>query len=448
MQRTVFLLCLAALEATFFSTVALLLAGQLRIWPLCFGLVLIGRAADHLTTRSPSRVDRPLLILGAALAALCAVVGFLELSPSAALAVLLPGSADFGNGYLALLFGLLLYWRGTRLDTLEGSQIFAYFTRSTGALVVLLLLSAILPSAAFGRDTRLFAHLLGFVSLGLGALALAHARASGASQRLSGRYAATLIGAVTLIVFVASLLGALVAGGGVLEALRQAITLLFIPLALMGGALTWLVLTFIAEPLAALIRTILANFRAEPLPEVPQQPQSWAIIEQPADEFIRNLAYGTTWLMALIPLVLLITAILLLRRRRSRGKNSPEERESLGLLAGIAEDLRDLLGKLRTPFGGQLSGLQAALARLRADDPSTRVRRAYVRLLIHLERSDVRRPPTRTPDEFAPTAAASTGHPHQIAELTARYERARYNPHGATPADAAAAEEALRHLDM
>ncbi|NJM05789.1 hypothetical protein HC891_05725, partial [Candidatus Gracilibacteria bacterium] len=411
MQRSIFLGCLAALEATFFSTIALLLAGQLNVWPLCFGLVLFGRAADHVTTLSPPRADRPLLSAGAAIAGISAVSGFLGLAPAEAFAALVPGSATFGNAYLALLFGLLLYWRGTRLDALDGSAIFAYFTRSIGALVVLLLLSAVLPSAALGSDNQLLTHLLAFISFGLGALALAHARESGTTQRLTGRYAATLLGAITLIVLLSSVLGALVAGGGVLEVLRQAITLLLIPFALIGGALTWLLVTLIAEPLAALIRALFANVRPTPLPETPQQPQSWEIIEQPANEFIRNLAYGATWLMALIPLFALILAILLLRSRRAPSKAIDEERESLGLLVGLAADLRGLLGSLRNPLARQLSGLQHALTRLRADDPSTRVRRAYVRLLLDLERGAVARPPTRTPDEFAPTAAEATGHP-------------------------------------
>jgi hypothetical protein len=76
-----------------------------------------------------------------------------------------------------------------------------------------------------------------------------------------------------------------------------------------------------------------------------------------------------------------------------------------------------------------------------------RVRRAYVGLLILLEGRERPRPPAQTPAEFAPAAATALGDPEPVATLTAAYERARYSPAGAAPADADAADFALRRAE-
>jgi hypothetical protein len=162
---------------------------------------------------------------------------------------------------------------------------------------------------------------------------------------------------------------------------------------------------------------------------------------------IGRLADGATFLLALIPIAILMLAILLMRQRRRPKAGADEERETLGVLSSLGDDLRGLLRQLRNPFARPLEGLRAALAALVGEDATTRARRAYVRLLLLLEAREQRRPPPQTPAEFAPTAASAAGAPEAVERLTAAYERARYNPAGASPADAEAAEAALRALD-
>jgi hypothetical protein len=149
-------------------------------------------------------------------------------------------------------------------------------------------------------------------------------------------------------------------------------------------------------------------------------------------------------LFGLLPVFIILALILLSRRRRRRVTDRDEERESLWSWRSAADDLRNLFARRKTEID---QGLRGALATLRGNDPISRVRRSYVRLLLIGERRDQPRTLAQTPHEYEPSAAALIPRAqHAIAALTRIYERARYHPNATTTADAARAEQALQTI--
>lgn len=431
-------LSVAALEALIVSMPLRALTPLDLPWLLLWGIVVAGWAVDALAVRTPERWTRPLLGLGAAAAALLVVGTRLPLG------ALLPGADQWPAAYLLATLALFLFWRGVRLGVLDPGVIAGLVSRGALIFLVSLLLRPLFnPTAPAGG---LGGYVLGFLCAALIALALARAveaQAAG-TMRLGWRWLATLAGAIGGVLALSVALSALLGGADALELARNLIRLIILPFALIGGAIAYLFLITIGEPLARLIQALLANLQL--LPEPAQQPDEAGqeLGDMPAFEAIEQLAEAATFALALIPLVVLIIAILVLRSRRRPRPAGDEERESLGVAGNLAGDLRDLLGRLRNPFARRLTGLRAALAALQGDDPTTRVRRAYVRLLIALEQRNRPRPPARTPAEFAPTAGDGIGLQESVGTMTTAYERARYNPSGASAADAAAAEAALQ----
>ena len=443
MIDVLFLILLAAFEATLVSLGATVV-GLGPGWPTLFAVTLLGRLADWLTDRLPAQLERPALGGGALIAVWLA----LGTGTSSGLLALLPGNNELGLAYLLSLLALYLYWRGTQLAASDSSSVLALFGRG-GLFLIVMLLFAPLGGSDPARNSTLVSHLLAFIALGLSTMALAHASEdeAGRTVRLGWRWLLTLAAAVLAVVLVGGLLSGLLSGGTALTALQNLIALLLFPIALVGGALTWLLLTFFGEPLARFVRWLISSFSGfEPLADAPEQVEQNTLLSGDPAEIITRLAVGTTWLMALIPLVIIVAAILFMRRRSRRASPLDEERESLGLLDGLSGDLRDLLASLRNPFARPLGGLRAALAALNGHDPSSRARRSYVQLLLELERRDLPRPPAQTPAEFASSAEAALGQPTPVETLTASYERARYRPAGASEADASAAEQALRDI--
>jgi uncharacterized integral membrane protein len=445
MARLLLGLTLAAFETTLVSLPLIALTSFGVPWPLLLLALLLGWLADGLTLRLPPRLDRPVLGAGALAAALLLICWRLGLGPLGGLAALLPGAESLGLAYGLALVGLFLYWRGTRLLSSDSLEVSALFGRGAAVLIATLLLAPLLGQAD-AASPPILAHIVAFISLGLLAMALAHAEDDQASaQRFSWRWLFSLGLAIGAVVLAGLLIAALLGGGHAIEAAQRLLGLLVLPFALLGGLVAYLLITFLGEPLGRLLRMIMAQMH--PLQVGAQAPQ--AVPSPGADqgmiETITRLADTATYLMALIPLAILLLAILLLRRRARRRRPTDEERESLGVAASLAGDLRDLLGRLRNPFAARLDGLRAALAALRGDAPSLRVRRAYIRLLLRLEERERPRPPAQTPAEFALAAAAAAA-PQAVAALTGAYERARYDPAGASLAEAAAAEAAFDAL--
>jgi hypothetical protein len=381
--------------------------------------------------------------VGALGAGLLLIGARLGLGPLAAIGALLPGQPQFAPAYALLLVGLYLYWRGTRLALADGAAIGALFGRGAVALVVALLLRPIFRPGVEIPAAALFGQVIAFVSLGLLGLALVHGEEEGSGGRLSWRWLLTMGLAIGGVLLLGGLVATALGGGAAISAAQSLIALILLPFALVGAGLAWLLYTLFAGPLgllADLLRRALAQ-----LPEPPEPPQEQAgeiFTSQDPGSAITALATSATWLMALIPIVVILLAILLLRRRRQGAARLDEERESLGLAESLAGDLRDLLGRLRNPFARPLVGLRAALAALAGADPASRVRRAYLRLLIDLEPRQPR-PPAQTPAEYAAVAGSAAGAPAPVDALTRAYEVARYNPAGVDAAAAEAAESAL-----
>lgn len=444
MPRLIFLLALAAMEATLVSVPLLALTGLDVAWPWLLGLVLLGRMADAASLRLPARYERPLLA-GLALAGALALVTLqLGIGVGEALVGLFPSGPRFLGIYALTLVALYLFWRGARLDTRDSAAINALFRRGIGVIFLALIVGPLVRPGEFPGGP-LAAQVVEFISVGLLALALGHANDEGElrGRRLTWRWLLALGLAIGLVVLVGALLTGLLGGGEALAAAQGLIRLALLPFALIGATIAWLFITFLAEPLAALIQAILARLRITPGEPPPTGDVALTDTAGWLDpDMIAQMAEQLTFLMALIPIGLLIVALLALRRR-ARPRADEEERESLGLFASLSSDLRDLLGRVANPFARPAHGLSAALAALRGDDPTARVRRAYVRLLLRLEARRQTRAESQTPAEFEPVAAAATAAPGPLSDLTSAYEAARYNPAGA---DAGAAERAERAL--
>lgn len=445
MARLLRILALAGLEAALVSLPLLALTSIDLAWGLLVGVVLIGWLADAVMLRLPPRFDRLALLVGAIVAGLVLVGVGLGLGPIGALSALAPGAAQFGQAYLLLLLALYLYWRGARLATRDGVAVSTLFGRGAAVLLAALLLRPIFRPGVELPAAELFGQVIAFVGLGLLALALAHSEEEGTRQ-ISWRWLLTLGLAIGGVVLLGGLAGGLLSGGAALGVAKALIEAILLPFAMIGAGLAWLFFTLFAGPLAWLVNMIRGLFDQLPEPTETAQENPGEFYSQDPGEFITTLATSFTWLMALIPLIVLVVAILLLRRRARPAANADEERESLGVAQSLAGDLRDLLGRLRNPFARPLVGLRAALAALTGSDPVSRVRRAYVRLLLDLEGREHPRPPAQTPAEYAPTIAEATGGPAPAATLTRAYEGARYNPAGVGPAAAEAAEAALAEL--
>jgi hypothetical protein len=438
-----FILVVAALEVTAVSLPLTALTSLRAPWPLLLLAVALGWLTETATGRAPAASQRPLLLLGAALSALL-LPALLLGGPLAALSALRPGAAGFLRAYALLLLGLYLFWRGSRLIEHDGLSVATLFGRGVFAAVLSLILGALLGSGMPADTPPMLAQIIALAVLGLLALALGHVRTG--TGRLGWPWLAILLAAISTVVLVATLATGMLGDGAVLNLVQQLLQLMLLPFALLGGLIVWLFVSLLAEPLSALLRALLSAFEGfELLAEPPPLAEPDPLASEGAFEGARRLAESATWLMALIPILILFAALLLLRRRAKRAAGD-EERSSLGLLAGLRGDLGDLLGRLRNPFAQRRVGLRAALSALHGAEPSQRVRRAYIRLLLLLEAREHPRPPAQTPAELAPAAAALLA-PAPIATLTSAYERARYDPAGATLTDAERAEAALRSLE-
>lgn len=451
-QRIVYVITLAVVEATP-AALPLMLAGGQAAWPLMLVMVLAGALADWFVAGwlAESRQRWALLGIGA-IAALWLVkaqiglgVGLLAGWGGALSALFSLSDENAGLAYWAALLGLYGFWRGTRVLTHDTVSLRQLFSRSVFGLVVVLGLTAMgLFAGAAGRISATTVMLLVYFAASLLAIALATAAEEHDHElrHLGWRGMATLltaIGAVLLLgLFVASLLGEQVAEG--ISAIIQGVLLLLL---LILSPFAMLILSAL-EWLLRQLNWTAAWERVEQQQVLGQQEQAVRVTE--------TLGMFPPWvqntlqvLFALLPVLLVVLLIVLIRRRARREPSPDEERESLWSWSGFMGDLGDMLSGLRraAPEGG----LRAALARLGGADPATRIRRAYVRLLLAAE-SKQPRADAQTPREYeADAAAVFPGAQQPIARLTRAYEQARYHPEAAQPADADAAEQAWQAIE-
>jgi hypothetical protein len=437
------LLMLALFEATLISLVLLALAPPVLAWPAIVVLVGMGWLADTLGLRAPPSADRPILVIGAVLAVWFGLALQMGGDPIAGLQLLLPAQPGFGATYLLVLLVLLTYWRGVRLDTHQGAAVMTLFGRGIVLTGLALVVGALFGTGVPLTSPVLLIHIVGLSASGMLALALVQARPDGAEAgfRLTWRWTATLLVAVGGVVVLATVVAEMLGGDGALAVMRDLLQLALLPFALLGAIITYVIINLFGPPIAAFLRLLLENFGFTP-PAPPANDTATTDTEYVMTA-VEQLALGATWLMALIPIVLLVLVIVLVARRRNRRMTgTDEERESLGVIENLGHDVRDLLASLRRRFDRHPEGLHAALARLHGNDPVLRVRRAYVRSLIALEQRRLPRRPAQTPAEYAVVAAESAVDQAAVVRLTTAYEHARYDPDGVAIDDAVAAEAA------
>lgn len=450
-QRTVYIICLAFLEAT---PVALLLNFvSSTAWLPIFLVVLFGVAIHWATSRwlLANRHTYILLFTGPLLA-----LWFVNSQINTSYG-LLSGwmvtftnltnvqSPLFGAAYLLFLTSLYAFWRGLRILNHDSFSIQHLFVRT----MVLIIMIVGWGSFAGGFDSDNIAlatiEIVSFFVVGLMTLALANVSDDHNLQLHHIGWRDLLTFGITIVVIV---------GLGLL------LTSLYGEEAAYITQLFWqtvaLVVAFIMIPFILILDFIITGllnvFNQTQLAELVSESLSTEAfeqfdIEQTPTVFPLWISTTLQVLLSLLPIVLIVLAIFFARRARQQN-DSDEERESLWSWNTLAHDLQGMLNQLRHPFPGKV-GLRAALARLRSADPNHRIRRSYIRLLLVGEKQSCLRDAAHTPQEHQPNMQTSlpSNAATPIDTLTNLYERARYHPESTTTADANEAEQAWKTID-
>jgi hypothetical protein len=449
-QRAAFFLGAALVEATPLALLISLTGGM--AWGALVAAVLAGALADWLVLRRlpPGRQGIGVVALGLLVAwwvvrgLVAPGAGPLEGWGQALVSTVALSDGRVVQAYFGLLAGLYCFWRGTRLTLHDTYTLHRLFRFASAALLLIVGLGFV--GGRLGAEITAMAvdEVLVFFVVGL----ITIARASATEQRDAGlarlgwRGVATLLGAVALVMVLGLLIGSVffeqIATVG--KFFVAGVLLLFMLalspfLLLIATALSWL---FDQFDLAGR----LGGFRPSAGIEAIQALQEQAEVQGNLPPWLVLIVQV---LCGLVPVLLLLTLMLLARRRRLRRLNSDEERESLWSWGNLADDLRRLFD--RRP-ATRIPGLRELLASLRGDDPASRIRRSYVRLLLLGEERQRPRAPQQTPREYAPIAGElGAGASAAALALTEAYERARYRPAGASPDDADAAERAWGEIE-
>ena len=440
-QRTIFLGSVAVIEA---APAALLItfAGG-NAWALLIGVALLAALITRLLEqRVSAETQRLALLISAFALGVWAMKGV-----SGAGYGLFSGwetlFATFGSGsaFVTLLGVAYTFWRGTRLLDHDHATVARLFGRSLFVLVLLISFGALSSTLAPDRTTLASLEMLSYFIAGLLAVALANmADGEISMQRIEWRSLLMLV-ATILVVAVGGLLFASLFGGFA-GTLISTVFEFFLVL----GLVVMSPLLLLASWLIAQLGTLIDSAT---LAQLAANAQARAQLMQQLQQQSPNTV--APWLLVLLqafclvlPVALIALLFLLVRRRARATQLTNEVRESILSWSGLASDLRDLFASRRRGEGG----LRAALAALRGNEPAQRIRRSYIRLLLASEAREHARQATQTPHEFAPTAVgAFPGTEQPIAIMTAAYERARYAPETATPAEADRADQAWRQID-
>ena len=448
-QRLFYYLGLAVVEAAP-PALLLTLAGG-NVWGALIVVVLAGALADWIILRRlPPPRQGPALALIGLLGAL--LIAKRQLVPGAGLgggwgellATIFSIRDDrSGLAYMSLLAALYAFWRGTRLTLHDTISLHRLYRTTTVVLLVIVGFGFLGGGPGGALSLLASTEVLSFFAVGLVTMALASASEEREAElrRMGWRGLLTLLAAVTLVLLLGLLLGALFGreAAQVIALLWQGAVLIF---ALILAPILY-VLSLLLERLLPLLHLErLLSALPPPPPDQAQQQQS----EQLLGIFPPWVRLALRVFFALLP-ILLIVGLFLLSRMRSRRQTGPdEERESLWSWQGLAADLRELLFR-PSPRRGET--LRDALARLRGGDPASRIRRSYIRLLLAGEAHDQPRAAPQTPGEYEPAAQAMLPSARRpIGALTGAYERARYHPASATTGDADAAERAWSEIEQ
>jgi hypothetical protein len=345
--------------------------------------------------------------------------------------------------YTGLLAGLYAALRGARLLLYEQIGLREIFVRAMASALLVLLFAGGNDAALLSAATAEI--LLGF-AVGLGTVALARAAEPGeTAQRATGwRGATPTITAIGLV---------LLAGFGLVALLSNEARGMLIGI---GDLLVFLLaalilpIAFIILPLIEwLLQAIHAPDLMKSLQEFTRGLQQRQLQNSPFTDVTDSLPWigsALEWIGRIMPVLTLLVLIWWMARRRTvLAEPSDEERVSLFSWNGLLGDLADLLAGLRRTSAG---GLLAALARLHAADPDTRIRRSYVRMLLLAERLTQPRAEPQTPREYLAVAQATMPTaPQALEALTTAYEQARYSPGSSSAEQATAAEQAWSEIE-
>ncbi|MBC8159718.1 MAG: DUF4129 domain-containing protein [Roseiflexaceae bacterium] len=434
--RTIFLLAVAIFEASLPALIVTIAGGA--AWALLIGAVLWGALLARLAERAlPEELQRLVLLALALLSSIWVMKAAAGggLGPLDGWGALF--SAGAGAAYVTGLAALYCFWRGSLLLEHDNTTIAQLFSRLVIALIVILILGGV--ASALDRAVLVAAtgQVITFFAAGLVALALAGFTDT-PGRRSDWRGVAMLLGAIAAILLGGVLLAALL-GGALLELLATVwqviafgLLILLTPLIML---ISWALTAFIDQLGSSSFVEFFEQLRRG-LDQVAVENANAAGMPIWIDLALRGFCL-------LIPILIIVLLFLRIRRTKRGNRRSDEQRESVLSWSGIGEDLGGLLNGLRRR---DAEGLRAALGRLRGGDPATRIRRAYIRLLLDAEAREQQRAPAQTPREFAPAAASALGQNAAVQRLTSAYERARYAPASATQAEADQAEQAIEQL--
>jgi hypothetical protein len=350
-----------------------------------------------------------------------------------------PDSPNQVLAYTALLAGLYTAWRGLELDRYAAYGLRELFARCMGLSLVSMLIGNLGSTSGSFQDAATLEILAGF-GVGLATVALARGSEPGeqADRDAGWQNAVPAMAAILLIVLLAMIVVSLLGGDArrlivlIGDGLAILLSLLLLPLVLiLAPILEWLLrMVGVPEMLAAL-----QEFTREFQLNAPQP-------IDPNSELSQNMPWLgplLEWGLRLLPIIGLMALIWWYVRRRAAAEQlHDEERTSVFRWADLADDLRGLLARRRTTD----TSLQAALDRLKGNDPDTRIRRSYIRLLIHAEKQGLSRPDHATPREFLPpTQQHFPRASGELEWLTRAYEQARYHPGSSSSRAADQAEQ-------
>jgi hypothetical protein len=404
-----------------------------------------GMIADRLISRRslPEPLERGLLIAAgftAALAWLAVMAG--EISPAVILSVV-PG-ADFSwPRYAALLGAFLVFQRGSRVAAADRDQRVAAVRWGTLLAVLSLALSAWLNPQPHPAAPLLTAVLPVLLLLQLG-----EPPRRAAAPPAVARRSVLITMAIGVLTLPIGLLAAAFADAVELQtAAAEGLRLLLVPIALIGAWLARLINDYLAGPLTAFFSLFAVRLRFGQTQATESDGQQFAPLTEAVDgATAERFADLLLALLILLPLVLLVLMVVVLRRRRRPPENGEELRRSLGVGSLLAQDLRDLLGRLRS--GRRPVGLRAALADLTDQQPVTRVRRAVIRALLLLEARGLARNPAEAVSAFRDRAAARfPAGAADLSVLLSAYLPARYRG-TADEQTAHRTEQALQSLEQ
>ncbi|GAC1641527.1 MAG: hypothetical protein NVS4B8_09960 [Herpetosiphon sp.] len=419
----------AAFEATRIYVVLLLIqsefSGTLPGWIAILTTIVLGGLASPLWSFG-SRIAR----LGQIALAVSIAVGITTLQLANGLfpwQTRQPGAAfDWIWAYVLLLTMLWAWYRGLNIRNQDHASLVQSLRRTVLILSITGFLVALvggLPVEAASTQ-RLIVSVIALVALGLLSLIGARTLEQGAAWRSvrSGVF-------LTAWIIVLGIGGLALASDQAAWLLRLVLLVAVVVSLVVMAPLLWLV-----SPLVRFLSTL--RFAPNRVPQIVQTQES--VQDRVLGPVATTLLHIPLFVIALLPALGLLVALLLFTRRRSSNPQIVDEtRESLLLWSSVARDLHLLFPRPR-----RADDLALALQALRGADPATRVRRRYIQALVLAAQRGHHRPRWATPFEFGPSLQVALFDSAATSTLTACYQRARYAPSSVSTGDAEASDAA------